>query len=174
MIVIGSRVMPQGERYNCLDSFPCFSNMINSETIPTHFQRIWQNAVVRWWIVGIAAMTLNIVLLDWLKVGMGMGLTVASLLSSEVITIVRYGVLDLWVFRNPGLSWKRCWEYHVANFTGFFLWTFIIVVLGNKLHWDHKLAAIAATMITVSWSMATNFLWIWRKPKKKGESSPPS
>lgn len=145
--------------------------MINSRTISAPLQRFWQNAVVRWWIVGIAAMVLNIVLLDWFKVSWGLGLTVASLLSSEIITIVRYGVLDLWVFRNPGLSWKRCWEYHMANFSGFFLWTFIIVVLGTKLHWDHKLAAIAATMITVCWSMATNFLWIWRKPKKTDHGS---
>ena len=145
--------------------------MINSETVSAPLQRIWQNAVVRWWIVGIVAMVLNIVLLDWFKVSLGLGLTVASLLSSEIITLARYGVLDLWVFRNPGLSWKRCWEYHVANFTGFFLWTFIIVVLGTKFHWDHKLAAIAATMITVTWSMATNFLWIWRKTKKNPDAS---
>ena len=146
--------------------------MINSRTLSAPLQRVWQNAVVRWWIVGIAAMVLNIVLLDWFKVSLGLSLTVASLLSSELITIVRYGVLDLWVFRSGGLSWKRCWEYHVANFSGFFLWTFIIVVLGDKLQWDHKIAAIAATMVTVCWSMATNFLWIWRKPKPKGKSSP--
>jgi putative flippase GtrA len=145
--------------------------MINTETFVAPLQRLWQNAVVRWWIVGIAAMVLNIVLLDWFKVSVGLSLTVASLLSSELITIVRYGVLDLWVFRSGGLSWKRCWEYHVANFSGFFLWTFIIVALGNKLQWDHKLAAIAATMVTVCWSMATNFLWIWRKPKKEHQGS---
>jgi len=141
--------------------------MINSETIPAYVQRVWRNAVVRWWIVGVVAMVLNIVLLKWFTVSLGLALTVASLLSSELITIVRYGVLDLWVFRNPGLSWKRCWEYHVANFSGFFLWTFVIVVLGKKLDWDHTLAAIVATMITVSLSMVTNFLWIWRKPKSK-------
>lgn len=143
--------------------------MIDSQIAATSLQRFWQNSVVRWWIVGIAAMVLNIVLLDWFEGSWGMGLTVAALLSAELITIARYGVLDLWVFRNSGLSWKRCWEYHLANFSGFFLWTFIVVALGTKLHWDHKIAAIAATMVTVSWSMFTNFLWIWRKSPAKQE-----
>ncbi|QHU99540.1 GtrA family protein [Synechocystis sp. CACIAM 05] len=141
--------------------------MITRETLPVYLQRLWQNAMVRWWIIGIIAMVLNVVLLDWFKVSLGMGLTWASVLSAEVITIIRYGAIDLWAFRNPNLSWQRCWEYHVANFSGFFLWSLIIVILGNKLSWDHKIAAIVATMITVFWSMATNFLWVWRKPKKK-------
>lgn len=94
--------------------------MITRETLPVYLQRLWQNAMVRWWIIGIIAMVLNVVLLDWFKVSLGMGLTWASVLSAEVITIIRYGAIDLWVFRNPNLSWQRCWEYHVANFSGFF------------------------------------------------------
>jgi putative flippase GtrA len=141
--------------------------MITRETLPVYLHRLWHNAMVRWWIIGVIAMVANVILLDWFKVFLGLGLTVASLLSSELITIFRYGAIYLWVFRNPNLSWKRCWEYHLANFSGFFLWTFMVVVLGSKLGWDHRIAAIAATMVTVFWSMSTNFLWIWRKPKEK-------
>jgi putative flippase GtrA len=138
------------------------------------FQKLVQNAVVRWWIVGIVFMVLNIWLLDWFKIGLGFSLTVATLLSAELCTLTRYVANDIWVFGNPRPTWKRCWEYHIANFSSMFLWSFVIVVLGNKLGWDHRLAAVVATVISVGWSMVTNFLWVWRKPKTHQDQQLPN
>ncbi|MBJ7899628.1 MAG: GtrA family protein [Cyanobacteria bacterium RI_101] len=127
-------------------------------------RRLAQNTVARWWLVGLLFMVINIVILDWLKMGLGLSLTWATVLSAEFCTLTRYAVNDTWVFGNPRPTWKRCWDYHLANFSSFFLWSFIIVVLGNKLGWDHRLAAVAATVVSVGWSMVTNFLWVWRRP----------
>ena len=100
-----------------------------------------------------------------------MSLSWATVSSAELCTIARYVINDTWVFGNPHPTWKRCWEYHVANFSSFFLWSFIIIVLGNKFHLDHRLAAVLATVVSVSWSMVTNFLWIWRvKPQSSAIS----
>ncbi len=120
------------------------------------------NTIVRWWIVGIVFMVLNILLLDWFKQSLGMSLNWASVLSAELCTIVRYVINDYWVFGNPRPTWKRCWEYHVANFSSFFVWNFIIVVLGDKFGVNHIIAAIMATVVSVGLSMVTNFLWVWR------------
>ena len=143
--------------------------MTSRPVSPNPVKRLLGNKVVRWWIVGIAFMVINIALLDWFKQSLGWSLTVSSVVSAELCTILRYGANDLWVFGSPKLSWLRCWEYHVANFSSFFLWNFLIVVLGNKLGWDHRLAAIVATMVSAGWSMVTNFLWVWKKPKKSAE-----
>jgi putative flippase GtrA len=120
------------------------------------------NTVVRWWIVGIAFMVVNIVLLDWFKRVWGLSLSWATVSSAELCTLARYVINDTWVFGNPHPTWKRCWEDHLANFSSFFLWSFIIIVLGSKFHLDHRLAAVLATVVSVGWSMVTNFLWIWR------------
>jgi putative flippase GtrA len=130
-------------------------------------QALLNNTIVRWWIIGIVFMVINIVLLDWFIQGLGMGLTWATVTSSEICTLLRYVLNDYWVFGNPRPSWKRCWEYHLANLSSFFLWSFVIVVLGKKFGVDHRLAAVIATIISVGWSMVTNFLWVWRsKPTK--------
>jgi len=91
-----------------------------------------------------------------------MSLSWATVSSAELCTLARYVINDTWVFGNPHPTWKRCWEYHLANFSSFFLWSFIIIVLGSKFHLDHRLAAVLATVVSVGWSMVTNFLWIWR------------
>lgn len=125
-------------------------------------QALINNTIARWWIVGIAFMVINIVLLDWFKQSLGMSLSWASVLSAEICTITRYVANDYWVFGNPYPTWKRCWEYHVANFSSFFVWNFILIALGSKLGVHHMVAAIIATVVSVGLSMVTNFLWVWR------------
>lgn len=141
------------------------------------------NKVVRWWIVGIAFMVINIWLLDKFKVSLydwlpgvfdlspqevhRWSLSLATVSSAEICTITRYVINDCWVFGNSRPSWKRCGEYHIANAGSFFLWCFIIIALGEKLQVDHRLAALLATVASVSLSMVTNFLWVWRTPRSK-------
>lgn len=55
----------------------------------------------------------------------------------------------------------------MVNFSGFFFWSLIIVILGNKLGWDYKIVVIVVIMIIVFWSMVINFFWVWCKLKKK-------
>ncbi len=149
----------------------------------SYLATVLNNKMVRWWIVGIAFMVINIVLLDYFKVNLQTLLTglshlssedvhrwslsVATIASAEICTLTRYLINDYWVFGNPRPTWKRCWEYHVANATSFFVWCFITIALGEKLGLDHRLAAILATIVSVFVSMATNFLWVWRSPKKR-------
>ena len=147
------------------------------------------NRIVRWWIVGIAFMAINIALLDWFKTGLygwlpnnfnlspeeihRWSLSLATVSSAEVCTITRYVINDCWVFGNPHPTWKRCGEYHIANASSFFVWCFIIIALGEKLQVDHRIAALVATVVSVCLSMATNFLWIWRRtPQTKSLGNP--
>lgn len=148
----------------------------------SYLTAIFSHKMVRWWIVGIAFMIINIILLDYLKVSVqallsGLSslsplevhrwsLSVSTIASAEICTLTRYLVNDYWVFGNSRPTWKRCWEYHVANATSFFVWCFIVIALGEKLGVDHRFAAILATIISVFVSMATNFLWVWRSPRK--------
>jgi putative flippase GtrA len=134
---------------------------------------IINNRMVRWWIVGIAFMAINIVLLDWFKGTWSWSLPWATVASAEICTITRYVINDCWVFGNPHPTWKRCGEYHIANASSFFVWCFIIIALGEKLQVDHRIAAVLATVVSVCLSMATNFLWIWRRtPQSKSLGKP--
>ena len=131
-----------------------------------------KNSVVRWWIVGLAFTFANIpflyFLIDILKLPEWFG----TLLASEIVTILRFFVNDRWVFGYVFPTWKRLWQYHVANASGFLIWWVITNLLIYRFSVNYILASILATACSVGWSMVTNFLWIW-KPKKE-EAKPSS
>lgn len=123
----------------------------------------FSNSVVRWWIVGLFFTFVNIPLLYLFVDLWKMQLWAATFLTSELITLVRFVVNDYWVFGHPYPTWKRLWQYHVANASSFLIWWAAANAL-PKFGINYLIASVLATGISVGWSMITNFLWIW-KPK---------
>ncbi|NES83118.1 MAG: GtrA family protein [Moorea sp. SIO2B7] len=122
--------------------------------------------VVRWWIVGLAFTAGNIPILYLLVDMLGISLIVATLIAAELVTILRFLVNDRWVFGYFSPTWKRLWQYHLANASSLFIW-WLIANLLPKLGIHYLLASILATCCSVGWSMITNFLWVWRSGGKK-------
>ncbi len=90
-----------------------------------------------------------------------MPLTLATLITAETGTILRFFANDRWVFGHPRPTIARFWQYHVANAGGFVIWWGVSNALPS-LGMHYLLASLAATACSVSFSMLTNFLWIWR------------
>ncbi|MBV9581552.1 MAG: GtrA family protein [Chloroflexi bacterium] len=119
--------------------------------------------MVRWWIVGIVFSILTIPALYLMHDQLGMPLTIATLLVSEILTVLRFGVNDRWVFGNLRPTWRRLIEYHAAVITSTLIWwamTNALPMFG--IH--YLIASVLGTVVSVMWSMVTNFLWVW-KPK---------
>lgn len=126
--------------------------------------------VLRWIAVGFAFAGLGLALIKLLAGVLAWPYMLATLVSGEVCTLLRFLVVDRWVFEHPRPTWTRLWQYHVANAVGFGIWwTAANVLKAAGVH--YLLAAVLAMGCSVGFSMLSNFLWIWRKPRVGTSSS---
>jgi len=125
--------------------------------------------MLRWWIVGIAFLGVNIALLYLLVDLLGLGVLVSTLIAGEIGLALRFVVNDRWVFQQSRITLQRLWQYHVASAGGFAIWwvsTNAIVFFG--VH--YVIASIVGTACSIVISIVTNFFWIWSR--KPGTSQP--
>ena len=132
-----------------------------SET-PRAGHRIRWRALARWWAVGMLFLGWSLGVLYLLKDKLLLPLLLATLITAEAGTCLRFLVNDRWVFEHQRPTLRRLWQYHVANAGGFVIWWAVSNVL-PALGIHYLLASVAATACSVGLSMLTNFLWIWRR-----------
>lgn len=119
--------------------------------------------MVRWLIVGVLFAGLGLGLIKLLAGVLAWPYSVATFCSGEICTLLRFLMVDRWVFAHRRPTWKRLWQYHVANALGFGIWWAAANLL--KLAGVHYiLASLFAMFFSVGFSMVSNFFWIWRKP----------
>lgn len=116
---------------------------------------------VRWLAAGLAFMGVTSAFLFLFVDLLGASVMVGTLLTLEANTLLRFYVNERWVFASHNLSWRRLGQYHVANAGASVVWWGTTNILSHfGVH--HMLAAILAVGISTGFSMASNFLWIWR------------
>ena len=121
--------------------------------------------IVKWFAAGLGFMGISTLLLFALVDLLSLSVPLATLLVAELSTLLRFLVNHRWVFglRNPTL--RACIQYHVANAGAFAVWwttANVLTVLGVHYLW----AGILAVACSTSVSLATNFLWIWRRRRR--------
>jgi len=91
-----------------------------------------------------------------------MPLWLATAAAAEVTLLVRFLINDAWVFENKRPTWGRLWQFHMASAGGSAIWYAITNGL-SAVGMNYLLASVAGSAISMLFSIATNFLWIWRK-----------
>ena len=119
--------------------------------------------VVRWLAVGVVFAAVGLGLLKLMAGVLGWPYTLATLLSGEIGTILRFLVVDRWVFRHPRPTLMRLWQYHIANALGFGIWWSVANLL-EAAGVQYLVASVLAMFFSVGVNMLSNFWWIWRKP----------
>jgi putative flippase GtrA len=120
----------------------------------------WRS-LARWWIVGLAFTGGGLVVLYVLRDLLKVPLIVATSAGAEATLLLRFLINDHWVFGHPRPTWARLWQFHVASAVGGAIW-WVVANLLPRFGVHYLLAATAGTACSVMFSMATNFLWIWR------------
>jgi putative flippase GtrA len=87
---------------------------------------------------------------------------VSTLVQSETCNLLRFFVNDRWVFGRARPTWRRLWQYHVANALGFAVWWAGANAL-KAAGMNYLLASVFAMLGSAGVSILTNFCWIWRK-----------
>lgn len=121
-------------------------------------------AMLRWWIVGFGFVAVNIAFLYAFVELMHMPVAVATIIAAEAGTLLRYLVNDRWVFGKTRPSWRRLWQYHVANAASLCIW-WVATNLFAYFGAHYMIASVLAMACSVLISILTNFLWIWRSGK---------
>ena len=130
------------------------------------FLRIWltrafTHPLVRWLAAGLAFMGITSAFLFLFVDLLGASVRVGTLLALEASTLLRFYVNEKWVFSSHTVSWRRLGQYHVANAGASVVW-WVATNLLNHLGVHHILAAILAVGFSTGFSIASNFLWVWR------------
>ncbi|HEY4246781.1 MAG TPA: GtrA family protein [Lacunisphaera sp.] len=126
--------------------------------------------MVRWIAIGIVFASISLGLIKVMVGTLAWPFALATLLSSEICTLLRFVAVNRWVFPHHHLTWRRLWRYHVVNALGFAIWWGAANIL-KLVGVDYLLASALAIFFSVGFSMVSNFYWVWRKPT--GKTRPP-
>jgi len=124
--------------------------------------------VMRWLVVGLLFSGLGLGLLKILAGVLAWPYALATFCSGEICTLLRFLMVDRWVFRHRRPTWKRLWQYHVANAVGFAVWWSAANLL-KSVGVHYLVASVLAMFFSVGFSLLSNFLWIWRKPATESQ-----
>jgi putative flippase GtrA len=139
------------------DRLPVFETQLRQ-----WIKRVPWRTLARWWIVGLAFTGGGLVVLYVLRDVLRLPLVVATAAGAEVTLLLRFVINDRWVFGNRHPSWTRLWQFHVAGGAGGAIW-WVVANLLPRFGVHYLVAAIVGSACSVMFSMATNFLWIWRR-----------
>jgi hypothetical protein len=81
--------------------------------------------------------------------------------SGEITLLIRFFINDSWVFGNRMPTWRRLWQFHVAAAGGFCIW-FAVTVGLERFGIHYMLTNVIGSAASMCFSIATNFLWVWR------------
>jgi putative flippase GtrA len=125
-------------------------------------QNFCHSPLFRWLAAGVAFIFVNSIFMVGLLEYFKLQALWATLISAELCNILRFFVNEHWVFNGIGPVWKRFLQYHVAIAGSFVAW---MISANLLIYWGmhYLLASALAVGISTLVSMASNFLWVWRK-----------
>jgi putative flippase GtrA len=122
--------------------------------------------LLRWLGAGLAFMALSSLFLYLTVDVFGMPVPLATLVTAETCTVLRFLVNHYWVFGQRRPTLKQCLEYHVAIAGAFAAWWIVANVL-TALGVHYLLAGILAVPFSTVFNLLTSFLWIWSHRRLK-------
>src|SRR4051812_23291762 len=87
-----------------------------------NLKQIVSPQILRWLAVGGFFAALGVGSLKLLVGILAWPYMLATLGVGEITTILRFLAVDRWVFNHSRPTWKRLWQYHIANAVGFGIW----------------------------------------------------
>jgi len=122
-------------------------------------------SVGRWLFVGGLFTALTVPGLYLFRDLLGLSLMAASVVTWEIGQIMRFLVTDRWVFGHRRPTRRRFFQYHVAAASSFVVWWSVTNLLPR---WgvNYLLGSVLATGCSVSWSLATSYVWVWRATRE--------
>ena len=120
--------------------------------------------VAGWVLLGITASLLELVLLRALFELAHWPLPIATAVAAEALIIVKFLLNDRFVFNHEAPTVRRMLRYHGASTGALAVYWLAINALSLLAGMPYVLAFVVSTGLAFSWSLITNFLWVWARP----------
>jgi putative flippase GtrA len=124
-----------------------------------------RKSLIRWFVAGLLFMGVNTLVLYFLVRWLSVTVMLATLVSAEICTLLRFVLNERWVFGLQKQSWTRLGQYHVANGGAFIVWWLGTNAL-THFGVNYLLASIVAVALSTGLSFTSNFYWVWRTKKQ--------
>jgi putative flippase GtrA len=125
---------------------------------------MWQpRRVVSWVLLGLLASVLELGLLKLLYEGLSWPLAVATLVAAEVLIMGKFLANDRFVFGNAWPTLRRLVRYHCASAGALAMYWVVLNALSAFAGVPYVAAFIVGTAAAFTWSLITNFLWVWEQ-----------
>jgi putative flippase GtrA len=123
---------------------------------------MWQTRrVASWFLIGLTASLVELALLRLLYEGAQWPLPVATAAAAETLILVKFLVTDRWVFGHASPTLERVVRYHGASAGAFIVYWLVVNGLAVLLGLPYIAAFLVGTAAAFSWSLMSNFLWVW-------------
>ena len=120
--------------------------------------------VAGWVLLGITASLLELLLLRGLYELAEWPLPIATAVAAEVLIIVKFLLNDRFIFNHEAPTVRRLLRYHGASAGALAVYWLAINALSLLAGMPYVLAFVVSTGLAFSWSLITNFLWVWARP----------
>jgi len=115
-----------------------------------------------WFVLGLVAIGAEVALLAVLYQRLRCPLWLASAVVAEALIIGRFMLMDRLVFGHQRPALPRLWRYQGACLGAFLVSWAILNGTALAFGFPVPFAVLAGTAGAFGWSLATNFLWVWR------------
>lgn len=146
---------------------------VNERTLPpglpvagdTETLSMWDTRrVVGWLVLGLTASLLELALLRELYEGLAWPLSIATGVAAEVLIVFKFFTNDRFVFNHPWPNVTRLVRYHGASAGALAVYWVAINALMSFASVPYVPAFLLSTAAAFTWSLLTNFLWVWAHP----------
>jgi putative flippase GtrA len=118
---------------------------------------------VGWWFgLGLAGSVAELGLLRVMVDGLQWWLPVATAAAAETLALLKFLLADRWIFGHRVPSLQRAIKYHGAAAGALAVYWLVINGLTAALATPYVVGFVLGTGAAFTWSLATNFLWVWR------------
>jgi putative flippase GtrA len=118
--------------------------------------------VGRWAALGVGAAVAELALLRALVEGLMLPPWLASAVAAEALILARFVIADRWVFLQARPSLGRLVRYQGACLGALLVYLVTFNILVGGFGALYAVAFVLGTGASFVWSLATNFLWVWR------------
>ena len=113
-----------------------------------------------WVVVGVGGAALELGLLRVLVDGLLWAVPIASFVAAEALIIGKFLVTDRFVFGHPHPTYRRAAKYQGAS-TGALAVSWLVLNGFVLVGVVYPIAFLVGTAAAFTWSLLTNFLWVW-------------
>jgi putative flippase GtrA len=113
-------------------------------------------------VLGVAASTVELGLLGVLVSVLMVSMPIASATAAEALILVKFAIADRFIFGHSRPRWDRLLKYHGACLGALIVYWLVINGLVALADVPYVIGFIVGTGASLGWSLATNFLWVWR------------